>query len=362
MLTDGLAPWVTGGMQQHSAMLVKHLAPLCDHITLVHSGPINGHPPPTADLMSELSLPPHVDVIGLSFDDPGGMPGHYVQASRRYSRAIRRAVGDALDFDAIYAQGFTGVAFADHPRLVVNLHGLEMFQPSFSVREAAGKALLRPLARTLLRTASHVISLGGRLTPLIEACGTPTEAIAQIPNGIPRDWVNPQPAKRRDGPLRVGFIGRNEPRKGFDLFLEAMRRVKGAVEWHVVGPFEPVEGDATTFHGEIRSRKGMMELLDEMDVVAVPSRAEGMPTVILEALSRGCHVVATDVGATAEVLAGAPGCRLIAPSVAELVQAIEEFAGHPPERRTFDLARFDWGQIAREHVRLFQRIAKEGSE
>ena len=356
MLTDGLAPWVTGGMQQHSAMLVKHLASQCAHVTLVHCGPINGEVPSAADVVQGLNLPPHVRGIGIRFTDLGRLPGHYVRASRRYSRAVREAVGDGHEFDAVYAQGFTGVAFIDHPRLVVNLHGLEMFQPSFSAKEALGKALLRPIARKLLRAAPHVVSLGGRLTQLLESCGTAPDAIAQIPNGIPRDWVNTEPGKRLDGPLRVGFIGRNEPRKGFDLVQEAMQRVKGPVEWHVVGPFERAAGlpDSVTFHGEIRSRTRLMEVLDGVDVLAVPSRAEGMPTVILEALARGCHVVATDVGATSEVLAGAPGCRLIAPHADELVSAIEDFAARPPERQSFDLTRYDWERVAADHARLFR--------
>ena len=40
-LTDGLSPFVLGGMQQHSTMLVKHLAPLVDHVTVMHCGNLN---------------------------------------------------------------------------------------------------------------------------------------------------------------------------------------------------------------------------------------------------------------------------------------------------------------------------------
>ena len=45
MLTDGLAPWVTGGMQQHSAMLAKHLAPFCAELVVAHCGRINEEVP-----------------------------------------------------------------------------------------------------------------------------------------------------------------------------------------------------------------------------------------------------------------------------------------------------------------------------
>ena len=67
-----------------------------------------------------------------------------------------------------------------------------------------------------------------------------------------------------------------------------------------------------------------------------------MPTVILEALASGRHVIATDVGATAALLADAPGCRLIAPSASELTAALADFAAAPPTPRRFDLSRYAW--------------------
>ena len=362
MVTDGLAPWVTGGMQQHSAMLAAHLAAFEVQLTLVHCGQINGPVPDATAVARDLSLPESVRLIGVPFRDTGRLPGHYVRASKQYSAAVRHAVGDPSQFDVVYAQGFTGWAFADHPRLVVNLHGLEMFQPAFTKREAAEKALLRPAARRVLRSARSVVSLGGRLSGLVEACGVPASAIVEIPNGIPDKWLNGTPLARKDGPLRALFIGRNEMRKGFDLLLQAMPRVSGPVDWEVVGPFDAVDAGAVRphFHGEIRSRARLMEILDEADVLVVPSRAEGMPTVILEALSRGCHVIATDVGATAELLVDAPGCRLIAPDVDELVRAVEAFAADPPLPRVFNLDRFSWNRVAEDHLRLFERLAARG--
>ena len=76
----------------------------------------------------------------------------------------------------------------------------------------------------------------------------------------------------------------------------------------------------------------------------------------LEALASGRHVIATDVGATAALLADAPGCRLIAPSASELTAALADFAAAPPTPRRFDLSRYAWSRIAMDHARLFQRL------
>ena len=136
-LADGLAPFVLGGMQQHSTQLVKHMAPLVESITLVHCGELNGKVPTSHEVLAELGNPDNVEVLGLPFTDRGLFPGHYIRASLRVSRSFYEAIGDRLsNYDAVYAQGLMGDAFLDkHPKVMVNLHGLEMFQPSYSWRE-----------------------------------------------------------------------------------------------------------------------------------------------------------------------------------------------------------------------------------
>jgi glycosyltransferase involved in cell wall biosynthesis len=48
-------------------------------------------------------------------------------------------------------------------------------------------------------------------------------------------------------------------------------------------------------------------VLDEVDFLVIPSSAEGMPTVILEAMARSCAVIAYDVGAIAEMVSNENG-------------------------------------------------------
>ena len=64
-ISDGLAPLVTGGMQQHSTMLVKHMAPLVKHMTLMYCGPINGAVPSEEEVLAEIEQPTNVKVIGF---------------------------------------------------------------------------------------------------------------------------------------------------------------------------------------------------------------------------------------------------------------------------------------------------------
>lgn len=49
-------------------------------------------------------------------------------------------------------------------------------------------------------------------------------------------------------------------------------------------------------------QEGVFEQLDAADVFVLPSRTEGLPRVVIEAMSRGLPCIATDVGGTSELL------------------------------------------------------------
>ncbi|NQV04564.1 MAG: glycosyltransferase, partial [Candidatus Omnitrophica bacterium] len=49
-------------------------------------------------------------------------------------------------------------------------------------------------------------------------------------------------------------------------------------------------------------RRDVSEILDVLDLVVLTSKWEGMPIAIIEALCKGCPVVATNVGGAAELI------------------------------------------------------------
>jgi hypothetical protein len=111
----------------------------------------------------------------------------------------------------------------------------------------------------------------------------------------------------RDGPLRVLFLGRLDAQKGIDRLAAMIGATRGPeVTWRVVGR-EVLSGGTRPLlevpvEPPVQDPADLDALYAWADLLVLPSRFEGVPLVILEAQRMGCTVIATDVGAVAEIL------------------------------------------------------------
>lgn len=123
-----------------------------------------------------------------------------------------------------------------------------------------------------------------------------------------------RPSSRREGTL-VGTIGRMEPPKAQEVYLEAMslvRRCVPSVRGILVGDGRRREellrlraqfalGDVVTFSGSVPPDE-IPSLLAGFDVFVLSSNWEGLPMVLIEAQAAGVPIVATAVGGVPEVV------------------------------------------------------------
>ncbi|MGR5144404.1 glycosyltransferase family 4 protein [Photobacterium sp. DNB23_23_1] len=101
--------------------------------------------------------------------------------------------------------------------------------------------------------------------------------------------------RERHTTLQVGFVGRLSHEKAIDRFVSLSQQLPDS-ECHVFGDGEQahlLDGEALTWHGSVSS---MTPYWQTLDVLLIPSRAEGMPMAALEAMSHGVVVLSTDVG------------------------------------------------------------------
>lgn len=134
LLTDGIYPYVIGGMQKHSFYLAKYLAKNTIHVDLFHFN------------QSELDInklecfnaeeKKFIHAFVIPFPKSIKFPGHYIYNSYRYSNLIFEKIKPLLNhYDFIYTKGFTGWKLISEkekglpcPNIGINFHGYEMFQ------------------------------------------------------------------------------------------------------------------------------------------------------------------------------------------------------------------------------------------
>ncbi|MFA6303025.1 MAG: glycosyltransferase family 4 protein [Legionella sp.] len=106
-------------------------------------------------------------------------------------------------------------------------------------------------------------------------------------------------------PFDIFFIGRISPEKGPLRFCEMAKSTSAEFNWHMVGT-GPLAKECqkkyrkyVQFHGAISD----MDLIwPKVDLLCITSTYEGLPLVLLEAMSRGIPVISFDVGSVKEVL------------------------------------------------------------
>ncbi len=152
-------------------------------------------------------------------------------------------------------------------------------------------------------------------------------------------------------PPCILFVGRVGVRKGVDLLLDALVDLQNeGVDFQakiVGGTYLP--GDMEKFTSDFNERlkpgsfefiphqenDKLVELFLQASVFVLPSRAENLPVVMLEAMSCGNAVVATDVGAISDVIKNHENGIIIPPDNSQMLfDAISELMKDSQLRKT----------------------------
>lgn len=125
-----------------------------------------------------------------------------------------------------------------------------------------------------------------------------------------------------DSEIAIGFFGRLVIEKGVDVAIEALKQLPSGTHFHVFGDgpdrsrlVDMSEGLPVTFHGMIAD---VTHAMQAMDIIVIPSWwAEAFPYAVLEALSMGKPIVASNVGGIPEQIESGQDGLLVEPRNAD---------------------------------------------
>lgn len=205
--------------------------------------------------------------------------------------------------------------------------------------------LYRGVERLLCGAAAALIAVSKEEEREARALGFAADRVFLVPNGV-RPISRLEPPVRERGVLQVGFFGRLTRQKGADLFVEAAAAVSGALPEVRFVLYGEGEEEATLrrqvarrgLDGVIRfggayAQQAAVEYMRQVDVVVVPSRWEGCPYVILEAMQAGVPVAAAAVGGAVDLIEDGVDGVLFAPGdTAALSRALDGLLRDPQAR------------------------------
>lgn len=197
-----------------------------------------------------------------------------------------------------------------------------------------------------------------------------------IPNGVDVDFfARAEPKKEWQGET-LGFIGRiDEPRKGLPVLMRALPRIlteRPDARLLVAGRGDEEEAVAS-LPRELRSRVeflGMVSdedkarLLRSVDVYVAPNTGgESFGIILVEALSAGAPVLASDLDAFAQVLdQGAAGDLFANEDADALAEAAIRLLGDAERRAGLSargsahVRRFDWSTVGADVLAVYETV------
>jgi glycosyltransferase involved in cell wall biosynthesis len=232
--------------------------------------------------------------------------------------------------------------------------------------------LIGPFLHVIWHAASQVIANSHGLGNLARAFDARVD-IPIIPNGVDgsrfdvgqRDWAAP----------RLLSAGRIVYQKGLDLGLRALAQLR-ELDWHWYiagdGPqmaslkslaHELGIGERVTFLGW-QSQEELANGYHQASLFLFPSRHEGMPNAVLEAMASGLPVVATRIAGSEELVVDGETGVLVSPedvdSLRDGLRALiidadkRERMGHASRLRVE--REYSWESVARQYSEYLEKI------
>jgi len=242
----------------------------------------------------------------------------------------------------------------------------------------------RQMLFILSHWADAYIALTDEMEKEMHIVGFESSKIIRMVNGVDTNLFCPSEHKQtaKDaigmaGKTIVLFTGRFASQKSLPMLIIAFEHVVRSlnhIHLFLVGKGDTqktlegmvVDLDITSHVTITQGGSNVQPYLNVADIFVLPSLGEGISNSLLEAMASGLACVATNVGGSAEVLAGGACGVLVSPNnVEQLADAIIHLVSNPNEmKRLGMLARqrvvdhYNLDAVGEQYIELYSRLAK----
>lgn len=327
-----------------------------------------------------VELPPQVKVLGLPYWNSAPMLVR--RAPRVLARTLWLALTGLRHFDlvgAVTPSLVGGIVIAAARMWRRPTFMLVRGEKQRTVRFMMGSRRARPYVAALkimetpvrrwIRQGVPTFVAGGEL---VDRYAAPGARVHNLYPALSRDFPLASAARTevsQAGP-RIVTVARLSPEKGIDDLLRALAELRGRgvrLDLDVVGdgPERIALGqladqlgvsDQTHFTGFLSHGPEMIARLDGADVFVLPSRSEGLPHSVVEAMSRALPVVATAIGGIPGLLAGGRGIVVPVDDPQALAGALESLVADPARWRALSESSLDIARSMQPEAQL-ERLA-----
>src|SRR4051794_25734766 len=215
----------------------------------------------------------------------------------------------------------------------------------FSLHAVDARQVSRSGLAERARDAACVIACNPDVAGDLKRAGAPVQL---IPNGVDLARFRPAPPPPAEI-LTILAVGRLVPKKGFPVLIRAAARllapfrlrivgegperanIEAAIAEHGLGDRVELVGPRT--HDDLPAEYAAAHIVVVPSVTDATGDRDGLPNVVLEAMSSGRPVVASDVGAVASAVVDGRTGVLVPPGDAEALAGALEFLVDQPDMR-----------------------------
>ena len=235
------------------------------------------------------------------------------------------------ELDLLHVHGSISPVIGTHLPTVVTVHGTLTKDIDNMPVKSFHFLIVKLLRKQILNAEKAILESAGVITAVSESCAkelkeyhTISKEIIVVNNGVDTNFFIPGKNKKKGN--YILYTGRLETRKGLIDFIESAKYVcpesadikfiltgKGTIKNYLERKINELGLKKNFYFAGFVDRGTLLEYYQNATIYVLPSYYEGLPTTLLEAMSCGIPLIATDVKGSSEVITDGETGLLVPP-------------------------------------------------